>query len=57
VDVSISSPSGGPRVLDDIVILGVSDGQDSVVHFGFAVTEDILGFRVIIFPVGSINGN
>jgi hypothetical protein len=57
VDVSLDTPVGGPGVLDDVEILGVSDGQDGVVHLSVAILEDLLGFGVIVLPFGGIDGN
>jgi hypothetical protein len=36
-DVSSLSPSGGPGVLDDVVVSSVSDGEDGVVQSGLAI--------------------
>jgi len=57
VDVSLDTPVGGPGVLDDVEILSVSDGQDSVVHLGVAIVKDLLGFGIIVLPFGGIDGN
>lgn len=54
-DVSLLSPGGSPRVLDEPVVGGIiSSGQDGVVGVGSAVVEDS---RLVGLPVGSINAD
>jgi len=57
VDVTFFTPGGGPRVFNNVVILGISDGQNSVVHLTITIIKYFLGLGVIIFPFGSIDGN
>lgn len=51
------TPLGTPRVLDEDVVISISDGEDGMVDLDVTIFKDFLGLGVIILPVGGINGD